>query len=57
MYRNTKSQRCTPAANISVLSQFYFKNKHKLIEKEIRFVITRGGVVFTRGGELDEDSK
>ena len=42
MYRNTE-------ALYSVVGQLYFKNKHtdkdtnKLIEKEIRFVVTRSG--------------
>ena len=51
MYRNTKSQRCTPAANISAFKSILLqKQTNKLIEKEIRFVITRGGVVARRVG-------
>ena len=47
MYKNTKSLHCAPGS-YSVAGQLYFKNK--LIEKEIRFVATRGG----RGGGAGE---
>ena len=40
MYKNTKSLHCAPGS-YSVAGQLYFKNK--LIEKEVRFVVTRGG--------------
>ena len=51
IYRNIQSLCCAPETN-SVVGQVYFKRQtNKLIEKEIRFVVTR------RHGELDESSQ
>jgi len=41
MYRHTKSLCCTPEPN-SVEGKLYFLKR--LIEKEVRFVVMRGGV-------------
>ena len=56
MYRNIESLCCVTGTN-SVVGQLYFKNKQtkELIEKDVKFVVTRG-----RGqgeGKLDEGSK
>ena len=54
MSRNTRSPRCAPGTN-TVLKANYTSKANKPIEKEIRFVVTRG-----RGWgreELDEDSQ
>ena len=42
MYRNIQSLRCVPGTNIVVYINYTSKT-NKLIEKEIRFVVTRGG--------------
>lgn len=56
MYRNTTSQLCTPAANISALSQFTSKtNKQTRVKKRSDLLLPEGGVVVRRVGL--EDSK
>ena len=42
MYRNIESLCCVPETNI-VLQVSYISRTNKLIEKEIRFVVTKGG--------------
>ena len=46
MYRNSESLCCVTGTKNSVVAQLYFKNKkkhtNKLMDKEIRFVVTRG---------------
>ena len=47
---------CAPGTNILFIGQLYFKKQaNRLIEKEIRFVVTRGGVWGKE--ELDEGSQ
>ena len=57
MYRNIKTLYCVTGANIVSVGQLYFKNNqsNKLIEKQIRFTVTRSGG--TGEGGLDEDSQ